>query len=146
MLLFGCASWTLTASMEQQLRTVQRKMVRKMLRAHRLPNEEWVEYIKRTTASAENKMSELGYADWVSSFKRRKWRFAARIARAVDNRWSKRLFDWYPHFRCHPHRSVGRPLAHWHDGFVKLAGGDWPAIAKQDLWELSEDAFVEASC
>ena len=87
-------------------------------------------------------MAKLGYSSWVVACKRRKWRFAAKTAQAEDNRWSKRVLSWRPHFRCSPHRSVGRPLTRWHDCFAAIAGEDWQKTAESDLWRLLEDGFV----
>ena len=142
-LLYACACWTLTAGMEQQLTTTRRRMLRSMLGARRLPGEEWVEFIKRSTATAESKMAELGYTTWASAYRRRKWRFVARTAQPVDNRWSTRLLDWSPHFRCHPYRSVGRPLTRWQDCLVKMAGGDWQEVARTDVWVVLEGGFSD---
>lgn len=89
-------------------------------------------------------MVELGYMTWTAAYRRRKWRFAARVAQAVDNRWSKRILDWSPHFRCSPCRLVGRPLTRWHDCFVQIAGGDGQEVAQSELWSLLEEGFVHA--
>ena len=88
-LLYACACWTLSASMEQQLSTNRRKILRTMLCAKRLSGESWVDFIKRSTAIAESKMAELGYSSWTSTYRRRKWRFAARTVSATDGRWSR---------------------------------------------------------
>ena len=132
----------MTANMEQQLVVTRRKILRTMLHARRLPDEEWVDFLKRSTAIAERKMEELGYVTWLAAYRRRKWRFAARVAKAVDNRWSNRLLGWCPHFRCSPCRSVGRPLTRWYDCFVNIAGGDWQVVAQSKFWSLLEDGFI----
>ena len=129
-LLFACACWTMTVGMEQQLTTTRRKMLRAMLQARRPRDEEWVEFVRRTTATTETKMAELGYVDWVAAYRRHMWRFAGKVARASDHGWAHRLLNWALHFRRHPRRSVGRPLARWRDCLVKLAGGDWKSAAK----------------
>ena len=61
----------------------------------------------------------------------------------ADNRWSTRLLDWRPHFRCHPYRLVGRPLTRWQDCLVKMAGGDWQEVARTDVWVLLEGCFSD---
>ena len=136
--LYGSPSWTLTNKMEEQLRTTRRKL----LCARRRPEEDWVAFIKRTTADAETRMVDLNYSCWATTFRRRKWKFAGKVAQAMDNRWSKRILGWMPFFRCFPWRSVGRPLARWGDCFEKVVGGDWASIAASDVWPLLEHGFA----
>ena len=61
--------------MEKILNTAMRQMLRKMLCAGRRPDEDWVDYIKRTTADAEKRMYDLGYEAWTISHKKKKLRF-----------------------------------------------------------------------
>ena len=143
--LYGCSTWTMSGDMERQLTTTRRKMLRVMQHTRRGPDEEWVAFMKRATACAESQMTALGYSTWVASCRQRKWRFAAKVATATDNRWSKRLLDWRPFFRCVPYRSVGRPFSRWHDCFVKMAGGDWINIASSNLWACLEHGFVHGT-
>ena len=143
-LLYGAASWTLTKEMETELVRTWRNMVRTMVGAKRLPDETWIEYIKRTTELAEEKMERLGYVNWTTSYRKKKFRFAGRAAQAQDNRWSKRLLDWKPHFRCFPSRCVGHPLKRWEDLFIELAGGAWSdAASDPNFWPLLEGAYVQ---
>ena len=106
--LYGSAAWTLTKDMENDLVTARRRMFRMMLAARRAPDEEWTDYIKRTTKFCEEYAAKLGYESWVIQFRRRKWRFAGRASRQVDRRWSTRLLWWRPWFRIVAARSVGR--------------------------------------
>ena len=113
-----------------------------MCGTRRSPDEAWVDFIKRAMAKAESCMMDLNYLCWTAAYRRCEWRFAAKAAQTTDGRWSKRLLDWQPHFRCTPHRSVGHPKTRWEDGFTKIAGGDWPSLAASDMWPLLEYAFV----
>ena len=140
--LYGCPSWTLTSKMEDQLRTTKRRMLRLMSGTRRHPQETWVEYIKRATAEAERRMMELNFVCWVDAYRCRKWRFVAKAVRATDGRWSKRLLNWNPHFRCWPCRSVGHPQLRWEDSFARIAGGDWLSIAASEVWPVLEHGFV----
>ena len=140
--LYGCAGWTLSSKMEDQLRTTRRRMLRIMLCTRRRPDESWIEFIKRGTAEAESRMMSSSYACWVPGYRRHKWRFVGKTVRATDERWSKRLLDWQPHFRCWPHRSVGHPHLRWEDAFTKIAGGEWLSIAASDTWTVLEHGFV----
>ena len=64
--------------METELRTVRHKMLRIMCCILRRPEKMWIEYIKRATAEAEISMLHLDYAYWLPSYRRRKWRLAAK--------------------------------------------------------------------
>ena len=115
-----------------------------MLCRRRRPEEDWIEFIVRTTAEAGTGMRDLGYADWVVQSRKRKWRFAGKAARSVDGRWTSRLLDWQPFFRCTPKRAVGRPRCRWADSIVAVAGGDWVGAAgNEQLWNELEPAFVD---
>ena len=140
--LYGCSSWTLTSKMESQLRTTKRRMLRTMSCFRRRPEETWVEHIQRTTVEVESRMANLNFNCWVLAYRRLKWRFVAKTVKMTDGRWSRRLLDWQPHFRCAPCRSVGRPLIRWHDCFIKMVGGDWQSVAQSDSWSLLEDGFM----
>ena len=143
-MLYAAASWTLTKGMEDILIITQRRMLRQLLGFRRCPTEEWVEYIKRTTAQAETRYKQCGYDDWVTQSRRKKWRFARRAAIADDGRWSRRLLEWRPHFRCQPFRRVGRPNARWEDAIVAICGDSWLEAARDAyLWKALEPEFVE---
>jgi hypothetical protein len=142
--LYGSSSWTLTLDMENALRTTQRKMLRIMQCKRRRPDEDWISFVKWLTHDCEAEMQRLRYSTWVEAARRKKWRFAAKTVRASDHRWSQRLLEWRPFFRCVPHRNVGHPMRRWEDPIVEVAGGDWTAAARdKTLWTLLEDGFVE---
>ena len=141
--LYGAGSWTLTKEMETQLQTTRRRMLRDMLGARRQAGETWVEHIKRTTEIAEEKSKALGYDTWTVGFRKKKWRLAGKVAQSTGQRWSKRLLDWRPFFRCHPYRDVGHPCARWSDMFVAIAGGSWTTAAcDASLWSILEPACL----
>lgn len=110
---YGAAGWTLTKRMEQQLTTTRRKMLLTMLCSRRESSEDWVPFIKRTTAMAETNMDELGYESWVAGYRPRKLKFIVRTVRTHDARWSRRISEWRPFLRCIAWRCVGRSLARW---------------------------------
>ena len=127
-----------------ELRRVQRRMLRIMVSTRRAPEETWVEYIRRATESAEARFHDCGYESWVEASRRKKWRFAGKVAQTSDGRWSKRLLSWKPHFRCLPSRPVGRPLSRWDDSIAVIAGGDWMEAALDlELWQLLEPNYVK---
>ena len=142
-LLYACSTWALTREQEQRLTTVQRRMLRAMFARHfrRVSLESWPNYISEVTHNAEEIYQQHGGEAWVLMHRKRKWRFAARLASIQDGRWSCRLLSWRPvHARG---RSVGRPCRRWSDDFCDLVGGDWLIIASDlVLWSALEDGFV----
>ena len=141
--LYGCAGWILTLKMEYQLRTTRRRMLRIMSCIRRHPDEPWIDFIQRTTVDVERRMAQLNFNCWIFASRRLKWRFVAKTVKTTDCRWSKRLLDWQPHFRCTPHRAVGHPRLRWEDGFVSMAGGTWLSTAASEMWQILENGFAE---
>lgn len=122
------------------------KMLRTMLCERRRPDEEWVSFLKRTTALVESRMQQLGYKTWIEESRAKKRRFASRTVLTVDNRWSTHLLEWMLFFRCVARRNVGHPHRRWEDSIIEVAGSSWPAAASDDeLWSLLEAGFVDRS-
>ena len=70
---YGCQTWSLTKATTQRLRTAQRAMERKMLKA-----------------KLKDKIPVVKFAA------KQKWKWAGHVARLNDNRWTKRITDWQP--------------------------------------------------
>ena len=122
---------------------LRRQMLRIMLGKRRLPEEDWTENVQRTTREAENLMKDAGYRTWAEEQRSRKWRFAGKVARVGETKWSYRLLRWKPFFRCSPQRCVGHPHRRWEDSIVEMAGDEWvEAAADQELWAALEPAYV----
>ena len=85
--------------------------------------EDWIEYIKRSTKEAEEHMIKKPY--WIEVHSRLKWRMARRIVSLPEERWTKKIFDWHPGLdtSIKTRRQVGRPKRRWEDDlneFVKM--------------------------
>ena len=146
--LYGAAAWTLTDAMEEKLRTVWRKMLRFVFCLHRRQSpqdqENWVDYMKRSTEELRKIASRLGLEDWQASYRRRKFRYAGKLARQDDGRWSGATVEWIPNGGGGRRR--GRPATRWCDDIVKLCGGGWKRYAQDpELWALLEEGFLERS-
>ena len=121
-------------------------MLRYVFRLHRRTSadvdEDWVEYMQRSARSIERLSEELGIVDWIETHRRRKWRFACRLATVEDGRWSKLVLNWLPR-NCFG-RKMGRPCTRWADQIVSLAGGGCRSLARNDsaTWEVAEDVFA----
>ena len=111
-----------------------------------MKQEDWVDWIKRTTQVAEEHFKRAGLEDWVTAARRKYWRWAGHLARRDDGRWSSRLLSWSPSGR----RSRGHPCKRWSsdlDEFFRLLDGSprgcWPHVAQsREVWHNLEEIFV----
>ena len=73
--------------------------------------EDWIEYIKRSTKEAEEHMQKHKIPCWIEIHRKLKWRMARRIVSLPEKRWTRRVFDWHPGLgkRIRTRRQVGRP-------------------------------------
>ena len=143
--LYGSACWTVTQRMAQRIRSTQRRMLRLILGSPRRPEEEWADYMKRTTHYIEELSGCLGYESWDVVQRRRKFRFAGRVARSCDDRWARRMLQWTPWFRLPSSfgRRVGRPTSRWLDDLNQFAGSNWIASAcDAELWKVLENGYA----
>ena len=113
--LYGSAAWGLTQVMESKLRTTWRKMLRYMFRLHRQrldsEPEESSDYMKRSAEQLETIALRFGMEDWVKAYRRRKYRFAGKVARQTDARWSHVIVHWTPNGGNG--RDRGKPHSLW---------------------------------
>ena len=71
--------------------------------------EDWIEYIKRSTTEAEEKMKSTNIPCWIET--QRKLKLAMRIASLPETRWVKKAAKWNPTLSAGTKacRAVGRP-------------------------------------
>ena len=145
--LYGSEAWTMTREIEQRIRTTQRQMLRMIVRVPRrvvetqaecaasdvtseegdehkeIPTEmetelePWSEWVQRATHEAESRMKKLNIEDWVSVQRRRKWRWAQKVANCDGDSWTLEALTWdpYPRIAIAESRRVGRPAKRWSD-------------------------------
>ena len=79
--------------------------------------EDWVEFIKRSTKDAEDHMKKHKIPCWIEVHRRTKWRMARRIVTLPQKRWNKRVFEWQTGLdtTLRTKRSLGRPKRRWED-------------------------------
>ena len=92
--------------------------------------EDWIEYIKRSTKEAEEYMKKMKMLCWIETHRRlechrlpiiwsraKKWRMESKIASLPEERWTRKIFDWHPGLddRINTRRMVGRPKRRWED-------------------------------
>ena len=88
-----------------------------MIRPARKVDEEWPDYIRRSTYTCEDLAAQHGSEDWIDTQRKRKCILAAKCSSCSDGQWSIRLLHWKPWFRCMPRRNVGHPVKRWTDDF-----------------------------
>lgn len=129
-LTYGCQSWSLTKKQYKQLETTQFAMERSIL------------YIKRQDRIRNAYIRERTQLKNVTEIiKGIKWKWAGHVCRMTDDRWTKRVTEWYPRDLT---RLRGRKHIRWRDELVKFAGPLWTrkCLCRQEWFELGE-AFVQ---
>jgi len=118
--------------------------------------ETWVEWMKRSTRYVEEQLGKIRCDDWVSAYRRRKWRWAGQVARTQDNRWTLQVAVWMQDRQKTDvqnglRRRQGRPITRWSDEIVaylqeiyKEQHMEWTEIARDaDTWEHLEEDFAK---
>ena len=76
-----------------------------------IEEEDWIEYMKRSTKDAKEKMESAKIRCWNKTHKKMKWKLALRIATSPSDRWLRKAADRNPELssRYKKYRSIGRP-------------------------------------
>ena len=77
--------------------------------------EDWIEYVKRSTKEAEEHMTKRKIPCWIEAQRRMKWRMALRIASLAEDRWFSKITEWNPTHECtlKTNRPAGRQRKRW---------------------------------
>ena len=105
---YGSQTWTVTKKLENKLRVTQNSMVRSLLKITLRD--------KVRITSLNQRMA--GRVDFVREIKRKKWEWAGHIVRVKDERWGKKIIDWFPR---EENRKPGKQRTRWRDeitGFI----------------------------
>ena len=178
-MLYGCEAWTLNIRQQSRMRTVQRKMLRTILNARRRRIEEtssrhshsedseqeegdedllepWTEFLRRTTRWTEEQLQKSGQCEWLETWRKRQWRWAAKLATRDVDKWSAISTRWQPliHTRGPRGRAQARPRKRWDQDIVdylsqELPGetGSWQTIALDEVsWRNHLEHFVKYTC
>ena len=88
--------------------------------------EDWIEYIKRSTKEAEEHMEKHKIPCWIETHRRLNWQVARRIVSLPEKRWTRRVFDWHPGLdnSIKTRRQVGRHKRRWEDDFNEFLKTD----------------------
>ena len=82
-----------------------------------IEEEDWIDYIKRSTADALDKMEHAKNRCWNRTHKGIGWKLALRIATSPSERWLKKAAEWSPDLssRYKTSRAIGKPRKRWED-------------------------------
>ena len=79
------------------------------MNAHPKDNfEDWIEYLKRRTKEADEKMLTYSITHWVETQEKLKWRQALRIATQCQERWTTKVAEWNPGLNKSTKRPKGK--------------------------------------
>ena len=104
-----------------------------------IEEEDWIDYIKRSTVDAMDKMERAKIRCWNRTHKKMKWKLALRIATSPSERWLKKAAEWNPDLssRYRINRAIGRPRKRWED--------DINDFLKQEFEENENENPIERS-
>ena len=128
-----------------------------------IEEEDWIEYMKRSTAAAVDQMRIATIPCWIETRNRMKWRSAMRTAAMPTERWARKAAEWNPGLstKYKTCRAVGRPKKRWEDeinDFLRMEGieeatcndernnDEWIKTAKdQKGWKKMESMFARTA-
>lgn len=153
-MMYGSGPWVLSEQMCNDIRTQQRKMLRCIAKCHKsFPKsphsvEDYVEWIQEATEKTDRLMRQFNAQDWLEEQRRRKWKWAGKVAGRSDERWTHEIAKWDPE----EVKIRGRPKTRWSDEInVYLTtvtrsmprGSDWLRVAlDRKRWQSYEVNFV----
>ena len=116
--------------------------------------EPWSDFLKRTARVVESQLEKVSMEDWITTWRRRQWRWAGKVVQSSEHKWTSAALAWQPPYDCSGCgvRAQARPRKRWGEEFqvfldARYGGGveNWIDLAKEKgKWkELVED-FVKA--
>ena len=102
-----------------------------------IEEEDWIEYIKRSTVDALDKMERAKIRCWKQDTQKNEMELALRIATSPCERWLKKAAEWNPELstKNRINRAIGRPRKRWED--------DINDFLKQELEEKENEDPIE---
>ena len=148
-------SWTPRADEFRQLESARRSMLRKIVGLKRRPDEEWLDWLHRSTHKALSISSQVGIRSWGDSHLTRKWHWAGHVARRINDMWLLRVTCWREsHWQSVVGDFAGRLMRpsrrrwmKWEDGlrrYCDAKGGlRWMlAAADKEAWNQDAEIFA----
>ena len=118
--------------------------------------ESWVHWLQRTARDIDTKLSDLKIDYWDVLLRRRRWKWAGRVARMERDRWPIIASLWDPssmvyRARAAATRAAGRPKTRWEDDISDFCASetlgtmDWIQLAQDyRLWNSLGEAYAIA--
>ena len=158
--LWCCESWLLTQGEKRLLQTTQNAMLRRIAGSRRKPDENWVDWIKRSTRQAVRTAKEYHIRLWRDAHLQSKWTWAGHIWRMDSNRLAHRAVAWRDSqwqateyevpASLRLHRPVRKRWFRWEDDLRKYAQHigrqSWQSMAQNTAaWNAHALDFVKFS-
>ena len=147
--LWCCESWNPTLAEKRSLKAAQNHMLRRIGGPRRAPEEDWVDWIKRSTRKARDLSLQAGVKDWVFEHLLNKWDWAGRVRRMDESRWAKRTTSWRDSAwcerfaRCRPSRPGRNRWFRWEDQLRQFTPNWTEQAQDEDSWILGRNAFCQ---
>ena len=111
-----------------------------------IEEEEWIEYMKRSTATPIEWMKASKIPSWIEKHRMMKWRLAKRIASLPDERWVKKAAEWNPglSIKHQTYRPVGRPKKRCEDGINEFLKPEETEVMK-DNETKNNDTWIKVA-
>jgi len=87
-------SWTPRAEELRLLERARRAMLRKIVGLRQGADEEWIDWLRRSTHRAMALSDELGLSPWITTHLTKKWHWAGHVARRGGDTWLHRTTCW----------------------------------------------------
>ena len=92
--LWCCESWLLTKNEKRLLESAQNNMLRRIAGPRRRPEEQWIDWIKRSTRAARKSAKTAGIRFWLEAHLKAKWTWAGHVLRMDPLRLACRSTQW----------------------------------------------------
>jgi hypothetical protein len=152
-----CAqSWSPRVEELRLLKTARRAMLRRIVSSSRMPEEEYIHWIRRVTGKAEMEARRAHVRDWCQAHHALKWSWAGHVARRPTSTWVWRTTTWRDSMWqslavdggwSRPLRPSRRRWTKWEDPLRRYCaqeGADpWTTMAeRRDDWAARSDSFA----
>ena len=151
-------SWSPRAEELRELDVARNGMLRRLVGCLRGADEEWLDWLRRTTRKARGWAEKAGLVDWSCAHFRQKWRWAGHVARRSATTWLYRVSTWRDAYwqtlvtdlgTSRPLRPSTRRWMKWEDVLRRYCMseglGQWTEYAAdRDMWTLRADVFARS--
>ena len=112
-----------------------------------IEEEDWIEYIKGSTADALDKMERAKIRCW-NRTQKMKWKLALRIATSPCERWLNKAAEWNPDLssRYRTNRAIGRPRKRWEGDINEFLKQEFEEHEKPNREKQSNQQDLDQHC